>query len=100
MSRVVTFILGAVLGLVIGGGLILYFISPRNAAAPVGIPIQAPDPQGAPLGTAAIQLKQEFFTPVFQTILREGSAPSSPLSLTGQTTTQPVNEITCGKITL
>lgn len=100
MSRAVTFILGAVLGLVIGGGLILYFISPRGGASPVGNVIQPPDAQGAPPGTAVIQLKQEFFTPVFQSILREGSSPSFPLSLTGTPSDQPINEIACGKITL
>lgn len=100
MSRTATFILGAVLGLIIGGALILYFISPRGSAAPVGIAIQPPDAQGPPVGTAVIQLKQEFFTPVFQTILSEGSAPSFPLNLSGTTTDQPVSEITCGKISL
>jgi hypothetical protein len=86
--------------LIIGGALILYFISPRSGSALTGVPIKAPDAQGNPGGTAVIQLNQEFFTPVFQTLLREGSAPSFPLSLTGQTTDQPVNEIQCGKITL
>jgi hypothetical protein len=101
MSRTVTFILGIVLGLLVGGAVILYFISPRGGAAALsGNPIQPPDAQGAQAGTAVIQLKQEFFTPVFQSILREGSAPSFPLSLTGGQTDQPVNEITCGKITL
>lgn len=100
MNRTATFILGAVLGLVIGGVMVLYFLSPRGSAAPVGQPIQPPDPQGVPAGTAVIQLKQEFFTPVFQTILREDSAPAFPLNLSGMPTNQPVNEITCGKILL
>lgn len=100
MNRIAVFILGAVLGVIIGGAAILYFISPRGAAAPVGAVIQPPDPQGAPAGTAVIQLKQDFFSPVFQTLLRDGNAPSFPLSLTGQQTDQPVSEITCGKITL
>lgn len=100
MSRGATFLVGAVLGLLIGGGLTLYFISPRGAAAPVGKPIQPPDAQSQTAGTAAVQLRQEFFTPVFQTLLREGNSPSFPLNLGGQETEQPVNEIACGKITL
>lgn len=100
MNRTVTFVLGAVLGIVLGAALVLYFVSPRGGAKPVGVVIQPPDPQGVPPATAAIQLKQEFFAPVLQSILVEGNAPSFPLSLSGQPSTQPVNEITCGKITL
>lgn len=100
MNKGITFILGIVLGLIVGVIAVLYFISPRRADAPVGKPIQPPDAQSQTAGTAAIQLKQEFFTPVFQSILREGGAPSFPLSLTGGATDQPVNEIQCGKITL
>jgi hypothetical protein len=100
MSRAVTFILGIVLGVVVGGALVLYFISPRGGASPAGVAIQPPDAQNPTAGTAVIQLKQEFFTPVFQSILREGSSPSFPLSLTGAPSDQPVNEIACGKITL
>lgn len=100
MSRTATFILGAVLGLIIGGGLAAYFLTPRRAVTPIGIAIQAPDQQGSPAGTAILELKQEFFTPVFQTLLQNGKAPSFPLSLTGQATDQPVDQIQCGKITI
>jgi hypothetical protein len=97
MSRTATFILGAVLGLVIGGALVLYFLSPRSGAVLVGNQIQPPDAQNIG-GTAVIQLKQEFFTPVLQALLRDENAPSFPLSLGGAD--QPVDQITCGKITL
>jgi len=100
MSRTATFILGTVLGLIIGGMIVLYFISPRSGSALSGVPIKPPDPQGAPEGTAVLQLKQEFFTPIFQTLLREGNAPTFPLSLTGQVSDQPASQIPCGKITL
>jgi hypothetical protein len=100
MSKVVTFILGSILGLLIGGAVILYFISPGANITPVGIAIQPPDPQGTPAGTAVIQLKQEFFTPVIQTILNKESSPAFPFSLNGQPTNQPLEEITCGKIML
>lgn len=100
MSRGITFVIGAVLGLLVGGGAVLYFISPRGAASPIGRPIQPPDAQSSTAGTAAVQLRQEFFAPVLQTLLREGNSPSFPLNLSGQATDQPVNEIACGKITL
>lgn len=99
MSKIITFIIGTVLGLIIGGALILYFMSARKTVAPAGVPIQAPDAQSTIQSTAVIQLKQEFFTPVIKSIFSEGNAPAFPLSLTGQATDQPVNEITCGKIT-
>lgn len=100
MSRVGTFVLGMVLGLIIGGGLLLYFLSPRGAHSPVGAPIQPPDAQTATAGTAVVQLRQEFFAPVLQSILREGSAPSFPLSIGGQEISTPAADIACGKITL
>ncbi|MGI9035355.1 MAG: hypothetical protein ACR2GD_04875 [Pyrinomonadaceae bacterium] len=98
MGKVAILILGLVLGLLIGAGGVLYFVSPRRAA-PVGKPIQPPDASGQPAGTAVVELKQDFFTPVIGAILSNGNAPAFPLNLTGQTS-QPVNEITCGKITL
>ncbi|MGI8468668.1 MAG: hypothetical protein ACR2N3_09460 [Pyrinomonadaceae bacterium] len=100
MSKAVTLILGIVLGLIIGAGGILYFVSPHRANAPVGVPIQPPAANGSSAGTAVIELKQDFFAPILQAILNNGGAPPAfPLNLTGQSN-QPVNEITCGKISL
>lgn len=99
MGKIGTLILGIVLGLIIGGGGILYFIAPHSSAAPIGVPIQPPDASAPVTGTAAIQLRQEFFAPIIQALLNNGNAPSFPLSLTGQTD-QPLSEISCGKITL
>jgi hypothetical protein len=98
MSRAVTFVLGAVLGLIIGGALVLFFLSPRSGASLVGSQIQPPDAQNTG-GTAVIQLQQEFFAPVLQALLRDENAPTFPLSLGGGTD-QPADQITCGKITL
>lgn len=100
MNKGVTFILGIILGAVVGVVGILFFIAPHRAIAPSGVPIQPPDAQGSTAGTAVIQLKQDFFAPVIQSILSNGNAPAFPLSLTGAQPTQPVNEITCGKISL
>ena len=100
MSKAASLILGLVLGLIIGAAGVLYFVSPRRAAEiPAGAPIQPPDANGAPAGTAIIELRQDFFAPVVQAILNNNNAPSFPLNLTGQAN-QPVGEITCGKITL
>ncbi len=76
------FILGTLLGLVIGGALVFFFFggAPRAAQLP-GEPIQPPDPNGTPAGTAQIVLKQEFFNNVLMTIFRDMNAPSFPLNL-------------------
>ena len=85
MSKTVTFILGAVLGLVVGGFLVLYFFggAPRAAQLP-GNPILPPDPNGLPGGTASVVLNQQFFDTVLATIFRDMNAPAFPLNLTGQ----------------
>lgn len=76
------FILGALLGLVIGGALVFFFFggAPRAASLP-GEPIQPPDPNGPPPGTAQIVLRQDFFNNVLQTIFRDMNAPSFPLNI-------------------
>ncbi|HEX8289732.1 MAG TPA: hypothetical protein VF556_17255 [Pyrinomonadaceae bacterium] len=86
MSKIVTFLLGSLLGLIIGGALVFFFFggAPRAANAPPGVPIQAPDPGGVSPGTAQIVLRQDFFNQVLQTIFRDMNAPSFPLNLTGQ----------------
>lgn len=78
-------IIGILIGLILGGALTFYFFvgAPRAAQVP-GTPIQPPDPNGSPAGTAQIVIKQEFFNEVLQTIFRDMSAPAFPLNLTGQ----------------
>lgn len=76
------FILGALLGLIVGGALVFFLFggAPRAAQLP-GEPIQPPDPNGSPAGTAQIVLKQDFFNNVLLTIFRDMNAPSFPLNL-------------------
>jgi hypothetical protein len=76
------FILGIVLGLIAGGALVFFFFggAPRAAQLP-GEPIQPPDPNGQPAGTAQIVLKQDFFNNVLQTIFRDMNAPAFPLNI-------------------
>lgn len=85
MSKALTFLLGAILGLLIGGGLVFYLFggAPRAAQLP-GNPIQSPDPNGSPAGTASIALNQQFFDAVLQTIFRDMNAPAFPLNLSGK----------------
>ncbi len=86
MSKLITFLLGTVLGLIIGGGLIFYIFggTPRAAQTPPGVPILPPDPNGSPAGTASVVLNQQFFDTILATIFRDMNAPAFPLNLTGQ----------------
>jgi len=89
MSKTVTFFVGSLVGLILGGVLTFYlFVGvPRAAQAP-GNPIQPPDASGTPPGTAQIVLKQDFFNEVLKTIFRDMNAPSFPLTLTGNRDTK------------
>lgn len=82
MSKLLTFILGAVAGLLIGGFAVFFYLggAPRASETPGKI-IQPPDANGTPGGTAQIVLKQEFFNTVLQTIFRDMNAPSFPIGL-------------------
>jgi hypothetical protein len=90
MSKPVTFILGAIIGALIGAGAIFYFLGgvPSATLKPPGNPIEAPDPNGNPPGTAAVVLNQQFFDTVLTTIFRDMNAPAFPLTLTGQNAEQ------------
>lgn len=90
MSKVIIFLLGTVLGVILGGAAIFYFFGgvPRAAKVP-GNPIKAPDANGVPAGTATVTLNQDFFNTVLGTIFRDMNAPAFPLSLTGGNS-QPV----------
>lgn len=83
MSKTWTFIIGSLVGLIIGGVLTFYiFVGAPEALQKPGVPIQPPDASGTPPSTAQIVLKQEFFNEVLKTIFRDMNAPSFPLTLT------------------
>lgn len=89
MGKLATFLIGALLGIVIGGVLTIYFFVGAPSASTVpGQPIKPPDAGGVPPGTAQIVLKQEFFNNVLQTIFRDMNAPAFPLE-TGSRSQDP-----------
>lgn len=82
MSKILTFIIGAVAGLILGGGLIYYlFVGTPAAVVRPGEPILIPEATGPPSGTAQIVLKEEFFNSILQTIFRDLNEPEFPLKL-------------------
>jgi hypothetical protein len=91
MSKFITFLLGTILGVVIGGALVFFLFggAPRAAKTPPGNPILPPDANGPPPGTASVVLNQQFFDTILGTIFRDMNAPAFPLNLTGQNTFDP-----------
>lgn len=88
MSKTITFILGAVVGLIFGGVLTYYLLvgTPQALEKP-GQLVQAPNTEeNKPSGTAQIVLNQEFFNSILQTMFDEMEAPSYPLKLSLNTT--------------
>ncbi|REJ77557.1 MAG: hypothetical protein DWQ47_14375 [Acidobacteria bacterium] len=74
------FLIGAILGALIGGALTFYFFVGVPSAGEVpGEPVQAPDADGPKAGTATIVLREEFFNVVLSTIFEEMQAPKFPL---------------------
>lgn len=97
MGKFVVFLLGALLGLVLGGVLAYYlFVGAPSASQTPGQPIQPPDPSGNPPGTAQVILSQEFFNNILQTIFRDMNAPSFQLGLTQTEETENPNAVKYG----
>ncbi len=87
-------LVGALLGLILGGVLTFYFfVGVPGSNAVYGEPIKPLDASGVPPGTAQIVLRQDFFNNVLQTIFRDMNDPAFPL---GSTPIQPVAEGQCG----
>jgi len=85
MSKFLTLLVGAVLGLILGGILTFYFfVGAPRATQPPGNPILPPDANGSPAGTATVVLNQQFFDTILGTIFRDMNAPAFPLNLSGQ----------------
>lgn len=82
MGKTLTFILGALIGLILGGLLTYYlFVGTPQSLVKPGQPIKAPEAAGTPNGTAQIVLKEEFFNSILQTIFKDMKEPSFPLQL-------------------
>jgi hypothetical protein len=76
------YILILLLGVLLGGGLVFYFLvgAPRSKTLP-GVPVKAPDTGGDPPGTAVVSLDEKFFDTALGAIFRDLQPPVFPLHL-------------------
>jgi len=81
MGRV---LIGALIGLIVGGVVTFFvFVGVPRAGSTPGAPIQQPDRNGVPPGTAQIVLREQFFNDVLGTIFTEMNPPSYALGPQG-----------------
>jgi hypothetical protein len=74
------FILTLLLGVLLGGAA-AYFLfvgAPRVGGALKGQPVRAPDAGGAPPGTAVVELDEQFFGALLDSIFRDLNKPAFP----------------------
>lgn len=73
------FILALVLGVVLGGaGTYFLFVGTPKAGTLKGEPVRAPDPGGPPPGTAVVELDEQFFGALLDSIFRDLNKPTFP----------------------
>lgn len=78
------FLIGLLVGSIIGGAAILFVLAGGSGPAAPGVPIAKPDPAAQAPGTAQIVLRQDFFNTVLATIFTEMQPPAFPLTFSGQ----------------
>lgn len=82
MGKTLTFVIGAVIGLVAGGVLTFYlFVGAPQAVEKPGETVRELDAEAVQTGTAQIVLNEDFFNSVLQTIFRDMEDPTFPLKL-------------------
>jgi hypothetical protein len=73
------FILALLLGVLVGGaGAYFLFVGAPHAQLPKGETVRAPDPGGPPPGTAVVELDEQFFGALLDSIFRDLNKPSFP----------------------
>ncbi len=78
------YLLTLLLGLIIGGGVVVFFLgTPRAGSAP-GTPVAAPDPGDKPPGTAVVEVDQRFFDQLLATLFKDLGPPTVRLANSDQ----------------
>ena len=92
-------LIGLLIGLLVGGALTFYiFVGVPRASQTPGNPIQPPDPNGPPAGTAQIVLRQDFFNDVLGTMFAEMNAPTFPLGVNAANAAAAANPEACSSV--
>ncbi|HEX8560252.1 MAG TPA: hypothetical protein VF668_19300 [Pyrinomonadaceae bacterium] len=93
------FILALVLGVVLGGaGAYLLFVGTPKVGNVKGETVRAPDPGGPPPGTAVIELDEQFFGALLDSIFRDLNKPAFPPAAGGGCQNQVVIEPGAGDV--
>ncbi len=73
------FILALLLGVLVGGaGAYFLFVGTPKTGTVKGEPVRAPDPGGPPPGTAVVELDEQFFGALLDSIFRDLNKPTFP----------------------
>lgn len=73
------YILTLLLGLLLGGAAAYFlFVGAPRAGTLKGLPVRAPDPGGPPPGTAVVELDEQFFGALLDSIFRDLNKPAFP----------------------
>lgn len=73
------FILALLLGVLVGGaGAYFLFVGAPRTQMPKGEPVGPPDPGGPPPGTAVVELNEQFFGALLDSIFRDLDKPAFP----------------------
>jgi hypothetical protein len=93
------FILALVLGVVLGGvGTYLLFVGTPKTGTLKGEPTRTPDPGGPPPGTAVVELDEQFFGALLDSIFRDLNKPTFPPAAAEGCQNQVVVEPNAGDI--
>ncbi|HWW74834.1 MAG TPA: hypothetical protein VNZ44_05515 [Pyrinomonadaceae bacterium] len=75
MKLILTLLVGVLVG---GAGAYFLFVGAPHAQLPKGEIVRAPDPGGPPPGTAVVELNEQFFGALLDSIFRDLNKPSFP----------------------
>lgn len=93
------FILALVLGVVLGGvGAYFLFVGTPKTGSLKGQPVLAPEPGGPPPGTAVVELDEQFFGALLDSIFRDLNRPTFPPAAAEGCQNQVVVEPNAGDI--
>jgi hypothetical protein len=93
------FILVLLLGVLLGGaGAYFLFVGAPKTGAVKGEPVRAPDPGGPPPGTAVVELDEQFFGALLDSIFRDLDKPAFPPQAGGGCENRVVVEPNAGEV--